>query len=213
MIEELRVTDIKDCDFDFSPYFKSTDSITAISVSGIPSGMVEVEALRYTIGQTQHLLINGSGCTPGLTYTLGCQATGTSGARKTLYKTLVAIAEPTGIAAVPSTGNVSGTFTAILAQAGTAAPTVSSTQRNSLSGTPTHSRYSKGRFRVTLAGTFLAGKVHGSTQVVPQLVGAEFTASPPQRISDDVMEYCVYDFGANLTDGFGELHIVLQTYT
>ena len=212
MIYRQIITDIKVYDFDFSDDLLSTDTISAISVAGT-AGLVEVSARRTNVGLIQYLFIDVSACTPGVLYSLACQVTGASGAQATLYKKIVVVAEPVGIAAVPATGNVSGRYSVVLAQAGTAAPTVTSTLQNSLSGTPTLARTSVGVFTVTLAGAFLENKVTGTCSVFPQLVGNESHASPPRRLSDDAIEFRIYDWGDNLVDGFGEVHLALETYT
>ena len=211
MIYEQKLSDILAYKFDFAPYFLSSDTISAISVGGT-SGLVEVSGYRTTSGQKQYIFVDVSSCTAGSLYTLSCQCTSSSGIKKSLEYVIRVVAAATGISAIPSTGNVSGTYSVILAQSGTSAPTITATLQNSLTGTPVLSRYAEGTFRITLAGAFTENKVTGTTGIFPLLVGNESKVSPPKRISDNIMEFRVYDYADNLVDGFGEVHLTLTTY-
>jgi len=213
MIYSQRSVDIDKYEFDFTDWFPSTDTITSVSVSATPSGLTEVTAQRSASGMIYTLAIDGGLATVGLAYTVACQATSSSGKRHTLYKQITVIAEPAGISPiVPATG-ASGLYSATLAQAGTAAPTVTVANSDTIpAGTPVWTRTAVGTFIGTLAGAFLANKTRVTAQVVPLQVGSESSAAG-KRLTDDTVQIIVRDYADNPVDGFTVLDVNILTYT
>lgn len=204
------IPDIAKYDFDFTDWFLPTDTISSISVAATPTGLVEVTAKRVTTDVTQTIYIN-SALASANTFTLACQATSSSGIKKTLYKTIVLSADVAGITPVtPSTG-VTGLYSAVLAQSGTSAPTAT-VNANSLSAAVVWSRSAEGTYIGTLSGAFIENKTQVLVQVVPLQSGNEFQASG-KRLTDNTIQVTVRDFAGNLVDGFTILYVDIRTYS
>lgn len=204
------VPDVAKYDFDFTDWFLSTDTIASISVAATPSGLVELTAKRVTNDVTQTIYIS-SGLADANTYTLACQATSSSGIKKTLYKTIVLSAEVAGITPVAPASAISGVYSATLAQSGSSAPTITVTNVNGLSAAVVYTRLAEGSYIGTLSGAFPENKTRIVPTLVPYLVANEDKASA-RRLTDDTFELKVRDYAGNLTDGFSILHIDITVY-